>query len=311
MIKTINLQLLKKEQLLQSRVELNQEVVQDYHEKMIEGDKFPPLTVIFDSVNYYLVDGYHRFYAYIKSKMFDVECDVIDGTYRDAVLKACSVNSVHGLRRTNADKRKAVETLLNDEEWRNWSNVKIAEVCSVDEKFVRSLRISEVRKSEISQSDTPKLTIYVNKHGQEAVMNVSNIGKKKPDNFTMMKLDDCLLDESLRKRLIGTKYYNHLPSLNFIASLDTHYDQSECIDAIIKMKIRKVTDYLHYNPKSDVITDPSHPDFSALGRVKPDRDVVDLKNDILNILQAYNNAKSERCRYIVAILTEYINYQIT
>lgn len=39
---------------------------------------------------------------------------------REAILFIVGANASHGLRRTNADKRRTVERLLADEEWRGW-----------------------------------------------------------------------------------------------------------------------------------------------------------------------------------------------
>ena len=38
-------------------------------------------------------------------------------------------DDAHGLRRSNADKRRAVLTLLNNEEWAKWSAREIAKAC--------------------------------------------------------------------------------------------------------------------------------------------------------------------------------------
>lgn len=180
----LNIDNLKKDTKYQNRANLNPEVVAEYEEAMVNGDKFPPMKVIFDSVNYYLVDGYHRYYAYLKARIFDIECDIIDGTERDAVLYACGVNSSHGLKRTNADKRKAVMTLLNDEEWGVWSDYKIAEICKVSQPFVLNIRheIENLTNNIISdkiETLKPAVKTHINKHGQTAQMNVYNIGKKR------------------------------------------------------------------------------------------------------------------------------------
>lgn len=47
-----------------------------------------------------------------------------------------------GLRRTNADKRKAVKTLLKDEEWSQWSDREIARQCAVSNDMVSRYRRS-------------------------------------------------------------------------------------------------------------------------------------------------------------------------
>ncbi len=55
------------------------------------------------------------------------------------------VNSTHGLRRSNTDKRKAVMTLLQDSEWSQWSDRVIAKQCQVSPTFVAKVRNQEIR----------------------------------------------------------------------------------------------------------------------------------------------------------------------
>ena len=66
--------------------------------------------------------------------------EVREGTRRDAILAAAAANATHGLRRTNADKRRAVLTLLRDPEWVKWSDRKIGAGRSVDHKTVAAIR---------------------------------------------------------------------------------------------------------------------------------------------------------------------------
>lgn len=84
-------------------------------------------------------------------------------------------NASHGLRRTNADKRRAVMALLNDAEWSAWSNVEIARRCNVSDMTVKRVR------DELSppQSGSDSRT-YTTKHGTTATMNTTNIGRQQP-----------------------------------------------------------------------------------------------------------------------------------
>ena len=66
--------------------------------------------------------------------------EIREGSSRDAVLHGIGSNAAHGLRRTQADKRRAVERLLKDPEWARWSDRKIAEVAKVDHKTVGTIR---------------------------------------------------------------------------------------------------------------------------------------------------------------------------
>lgn len=49
-------------------------------------------------------------------------------------------NMVVDVNRTNEDKRKAVELLLSDPDWSQWSSAEIARRCNVSTSFVTSIR---------------------------------------------------------------------------------------------------------------------------------------------------------------------------
>lgn len=128
----------------QSRVELSQETVAEYAQAFQAGADFPAVVVFFDGVSYWLADGFHRYFGALNAGESAIAAQVINGTQRDAVLHSLKANATHGLKRTNADKRKAVETLLQDAEWATWSDRKIAEVCGVGHPFVAAIRKPEV-----------------------------------------------------------------------------------------------------------------------------------------------------------------------
>ena len=146
---TINLDQIIIDQNLQQRVKLDHGVIDDYAIAYGEGVEFPPITIwkctdeegnIQDcSVarsplpvpRYYLVDGFHRVAAAKQAGIEELPFTEKSGTYREALLFSLSVNATHGLRRSNADKRKAVMTLLEDSEWSQWSDRAIARQCGV------------------------------------------------------------------------------------------------------------------------------------------------------------------------------------
>jgi hypothetical protein len=142
MNKVMNVGALVMDGRLQSRTEISEETVADYAEALKGGAEFPPVLVYFDGVNYYLTDGYHRAHAHKRADKVSILCDVVQGTLRDAILHSTGVNAKHGMRRTYADKRKAVMTLLDDFEWSQWSSSEIARRCGVSPTFVSSLRES-------------------------------------------------------------------------------------------------------------------------------------------------------------------------
>lgn len=167
----------------QPREALDEAVAREYGEAMSANGitSFPPVDIYYDGTDYWLADGFHRVKG---AKLFHIQslrANVQQGTRRDAVLHSVGVNASHGLRRTNADKRRSVMTLLNDEEWRQWGDREIARRCAVAHSFV--IRMRESLVSETSESD--KRT-YVNRYGQVATMNTANIGKTK-----LYKCDGC------------------------------------------------------------------------------------------------------------------------
>jgi hypothetical protein len=125
----------------QMRVEkLRDETVDDYAFDMLNKAVFPPVIVFHDGNDYWLGDGFHRVAAARKIDRETIVAEVRQGTKRDAILYGIGSNASHGLRRTQADKRQAVERLLKDPEWARWSDRKIAEVAKVDHKTVGTIR---------------------------------------------------------------------------------------------------------------------------------------------------------------------------
>jgi len=191
MNKTMNLNALRIDGGTQSRQEINQEVVSDYAEQITAGAEFPLVTVFFDGIDYYLADGFHRYFAHKKAGKASINANVINGTLRDAVLHSLGVNALHGLRRTNADKRKAVTTMLDDLEWQDWSNNEIARQCNVSGPFVAGLRIG----------DTP--VVKFNRHGKTSTYTKPKEEKPEEKDERDQDLIDHLAGENdhLKTRL--------------------------------------------------------------------------------------------------------------
>jgi hypothetical protein len=147
-------------------------VVAEYAAAMADGAESPPAVVFHDGASYWLADGFHRTHAARRATIKTIQAEIHNGTKRDAILYSVGANSAHGLRRDNRDKRKAVMTLLQDEEWSQWSNREIARHCAVDHTTVGRLRKSLVENT----SEKPGRT-YNTKHGTKSTMNTENIGK--------------------------------------------------------------------------------------------------------------------------------------
>jgi hypothetical protein len=107
---------------------------------MLNAADFPPVILYHDGKDYWLGDGYHRVAAARKIERETIKAEVREGTARDAILCGVGANATHGLQRTQADKRQAIERLMSDPEWARWSDRKIAEAAKVDHKTVAKVR---------------------------------------------------------------------------------------------------------------------------------------------------------------------------
>ena len=114
---TINIDDIRIDGGTQPRCQIDEVLVAEYAEAYADGAEFPPAVVFLDGVDHWLADGFHRVHGARRAGLDQVRVDLRTGTLRDAVLYSVGANAAHGQRRTNADKRKAMLTLLEDEEW--------------------------------------------------------------------------------------------------------------------------------------------------------------------------------------------------
>lgn len=139
MNKKFSLKLITASKDVQPRESINKEVIEHYADQMLDKQKFPPIVVFWDEKGdgkYWLSDGFHRFGALKKRGITEATIDLRKGTKRDAILFALGANAKHPLRLTNEEKRTAAQRMLVDEEWAQWSDVKIAEHIGVSRHLV-------------------------------------------------------------------------------------------------------------------------------------------------------------------------------
>ena len=175
-VHSIPLRLLRLDPDVQPRVGTDEAVVAEYAELMRGGATFPAVTVFHDGATYYVADGFHRVLAAQATGAESVACDVFDGEKRDAILYALGANADHGLRRTNADKRRAVERLLADPEWSQWSDREIARRCRVTQPFVSRVR-SDMTDNGYQSSERT----YTDRWGNTSTMDVSGLRREGSD----------------------------------------------------------------------------------------------------------------------------------
>lgn len=122
----------------QTRAHVDDSVAGEYAEAMVRGDRFPPVVVFQNDGEFIMADGFHRVRAARRAKLKHILAEIRQGSRKDALRFALGANHKHGLRRTNGDKRRAVELALA--EFGNQSDGLLAEMCGVSQPFVTNIR---------------------------------------------------------------------------------------------------------------------------------------------------------------------------
>jgi N6-adenosine-specific RNA methylase IME4/ParB-like chromosome segregation protein Spo0J len=139
-IRRVSVPLIRQDGGTQARVAVDQMIVDDYASAYRIRATFPPIVVYHDGDAYWLADGFHRLLAALQGGQKSILAEIRTGTRRDAILHAAGANAGHGVRRSSADKRRAVGLLLADPEWRRWSDREIARKCHVHHDLVGDAR---------------------------------------------------------------------------------------------------------------------------------------------------------------------------
>jgi hypothetical protein len=126
----------------QVRVRLDRGMIDQYTEDLQNGANFPALDIFREenTERNVLADGFHRHRAFVNCEREDVGCFIYPGGMREALIHALGSNSEHGFRRTNADKRHAVEMACKDPELSQLSQNEIADICRVHRNTVRRIQ---------------------------------------------------------------------------------------------------------------------------------------------------------------------------
>jgi len=154
----------------QIREKLNSDKVNEYAEQMNDGIVFPPITVFFDGSSYWLASGFHRLFAEKQRGTEIIKANVINGTVDEATWFALGDNK-HGLNMSAEDYRRSINIALDHPKWSTYSNIQIANHVGVSATTVARV------KKERNIKPAEKVQ-YTDKHGNEATMDTSKIGKK-------------------------------------------------------------------------------------------------------------------------------------
>lgn len=158
----------------QVRAQLAQSQVEEYASQMREGDEFPPLDVFHDGAEYWLADGFHRFFAQKSNGLLEVECTVHQGTVRDALWFAIAANKNRGLDLSPQDKRANAERCLRDEEWGKLSYAEIGKHVGVSK-----MTISRIAREIFPEKQTD-VKVVKRQDGTEYKVDTSKNKTRKP-----------------------------------------------------------------------------------------------------------------------------------
>jgi len=142
---------------IQPRERITATVVDEYAEEMAKAPVYleaglavrpwPPIVVFHERGEdgqdlYWLADGWHRILAAEQAGRDEVEAQVEEGDRYAALLYAAGANTTHGLRRSTADKRRAVWLVLDHPQViaEQWGNGRVAHHVGVSTWLVRDVR---------------------------------------------------------------------------------------------------------------------------------------------------------------------------
>ena len=130
---------------IQMRVELSADAIADYahvlKKRKKDGSGLPPVKAIRDGDGRVFVwDGNHTIAAARENGQRTVAATISSGTREDAVLAAAGANRHHGVRRSHADLRNTVKTLLGNPKWAARSDRWLAETVGCSNTFVGKMR---------------------------------------------------------------------------------------------------------------------------------------------------------------------------
>jgi hypothetical protein len=240
-VQTMMLERLTLDPALQPRKDMDPGLMQDYSERLREGDIFPPLVAYLDDdAVCWLSQGWHRYGAARLAQFLTFEVEVRLGSRRDAMLDSLASNRDHGLRRSNADKQRAVIAMVYDPEWSQWTDRKIANHIGVSQPMVTKYRSGpsdkDYQMAADDDADAPPIKRLIERGGQQYEMDVSRINStpRQPKLAEMLSRagadDDPRIQQSRRTEawaIFVSRWYDGVSTLKELDVMLDGCDQDE------------------------------------------------------------------------------------
>ena len=173
--KRINLSEIERNDIRQPRDGMNKNYVAELQEALTEGVSVPGVIVFSKDgrAPFFLADGWHRLEAHKVLGMKDIDAEIKTGSAFDAFRFSLGANTEHGLRRTNADKHRAVKLALESEEIGGMSDNAIGDICRVDRRLV-----AEIRK-QVAPPESTGTNVHVDEESGESAPETNGAPAKK------------------------------------------------------------------------------------------------------------------------------------
>lgn len=187
---------------LMMRVSLNQDIIDEYAQDMLDGDKFPPVIIFNDGDNNFLVEGFKRYHACKKNGFEIIDADVRMGTYDDAFDYALTVaNRINGERYSQEDKRYQLNMALDMPRYAGKSDRELGRILKVSHTFVSNTRKATGQQPEVIETTRKGKPVKVKSIKKELEDELAPEDQNKIEEIATEMLGILHENEALQNRL--------------------------------------------------------------------------------------------------------------
>ena len=152
----------------QPRADINKNAVEEYASLISEKVLMPPVIVYFDGKEYWLVDGFHRYFSHKKLGLTEMLVDIRNGTLREAQFFSKGAHNGRGLGHNSKDYEYIILSMVSDKEWGQLSNRALGKHVGIS-----AMTVGRIKKKADVQQSPKKKTI---RKGKEHTVDTTNIG---------------------------------------------------------------------------------------------------------------------------------------
>ena len=186
----------------QPREKINETVVEEYVGLLAEKVIMPPVIVYFDSKEYWLVDGFHRYFAHKRLGLKEMSVDLREGTLRDAQLFSKTANKGRGMNMSAKDNEYIVKKKANVQQPTKKKAIRKGKEYAVDTKNLGAT--AKPNEVEQLQQKIKELTTTVNEVVEEntQIKDQIAIGSWDASEIEKVDVEDTIKDLREQIRLL-------------------------------------------------------------------------------------------------------------